>query len=272
MTDAIAIALAALSHAATPVPAAASGDVPAASVWSLMLQGGVMMIPLAVCSFVVVAVTAERLTTLRRARVAPRSFAADLDTLLARGAAGVPDARVLCERSNTPLARIADAGLQRVGRPLEEIERHMTAAGEHELFDLRKRMRALSVVASAAPLLGLIGTIFGMIRAFRSVAASGEALGRTEVLAEGIYEALITTAAGLLVAVPALMAYHWLSGKIERLTRELDRVCVPLAERLASFAPNAKRGHAAPPEILHAESKSDAHPDTQPAASAGAMA
>jgi len=249
-----------LMLAAAPVPAGA----PPASVWSLMLQGGVMMIPLAVCSLVVVAVTAERLATLTRARVAPKGFADELDTLLARGADGIADARTLCQRSNTPLARLADAGLQRAGRPIDEIERHMAAAGEHELFDLRKRMRALSVVASAAPLLGLIGTIFGMIRAFRSVAASGEALGRTEVLAEGIYEALTTTAAGLLVAVPALMAYHWFSGKIERLTRELDRVCVPLAERLAAFAPDRRRSHAAQPEILHAE----ATPGDSPAAAA----
>ena len=82
----------------------------------------------------------------------------------------------------------------------------------------------LSVIASITPLMGLLGTIFGMIRAFQTVAASGEALGKTEMLAGGIYEAMITTAAGLLVAIPVLICYHWISAKIDTLVMDMDQM------------------------------------------------
>jgi biopolymer transport protein ExbB len=91
----------------------------------------------------------------------------------------------------------------------------------------------LAVIASIAPLLGLLGTIFGMIDAFQTVAVSGEALGRTESLAKGIYQAMITTAAGLMVAIPVLIGYHWLAGKIDRLVGEMDRMTVEFVEQHA---------------------------------------
>ena len=111
-------------------------------------------------------------------------------------------------------------------------------------------MRALSIIAAITPLLGLLGTIFGMIRAFQTVAMSGEALGKAELLAEGIYEAMVTTAAGLLVAIPAMICYHWLSARIERLASELDRAAVDF---VATYAEPVSPGHIAiappPPPI-----------------------
>ena len=123
------------------------------------------------------------------------------------------------------------AGLDKLGHSNEVVEKHLGAAGEQEVYLLRRRLRVLTVVTALAPLLGLTGTILGMITAFQTVATSGEALGRAELLAEGIYEAMITTAAGLIVAMPTLVLYHWLTGKIERLTRELDALAVAFIER-----------------------------------------
>lgn len=220
----------ALIAAAPPTPSAS--DVSVTSVWDFLLKGGIMMVPIGVCSLIVLAVTVERLVVLSRRRVAPEGFGDALREELKRGAPR-DHAVDYCKRDGSPLARIAQAGVEQMGRPIGAIEKHMASAGEHEVYDLRKRLRVLSVITAAAPLLGLVGTIFGMIKAFQTVALSGEALGKTELLAKGIYEAMITTAAGLLVAIPSLIVYHIIAGRIERLVREIDREAVDLAERIA---------------------------------------
>ena len=122
----------------------------------------------------------------------------------------------------------------------ELVEKDLADTGQWEVLQLRKRLRVLSVCASVSPLMGLTGTIFGMIRAFQTVAMSGESLGKAELLAEGIYEAMVTTAAGLLVAIPAMICYHWLSARIERLASDLDRAAVDFA---ATYAEPVSPGH-----------------------------
>lgn len=210
-----------------------AADVAVNSVWDFAIKGGWMMVPIAICSLVIVTVAVERSIVLRRKEVIPDGFAAGLWPLLERGVRGRQEAVDYCTQSNSPISRTVLGGVQRIGRPMESVEKHMIASGEHEIFMLRRRLRALSVVAAIAPLLGLVGTIFGMIKAFQTVALSGEALGKTELLAEGIYEAMITTAAGLVVAIPALVIYHWFSGRIENLTRQMDAVCLDAAEMIA---------------------------------------
>gem|GEM_PF-6921181 len=121
--------------------------------------------------------------------------------------------------------------------PIDLLERHIQEEGEREVIKLRRFLRSLSVIAAIAPLMGLLGTIFGMIKAFQTVATSGEALGKAEMLATGIYEAMITTAAGLLVAIPALIAYHWISSKIEHHVTEIDRVTCDFVEEYATILP-----------------------------------
>ncbi|MEM9065633.1 MAG: MotA/TolQ/ExbB proton channel family protein [Planctomycetota bacterium] len=229
-----------IATAAASAPNADSA-VAVQSVWDFLVKGGVMMIPIGLCSLIVMTVTIERLMVLRKSAVMPKGLENAVNKALNQETGAKTAALKACKNSNSPLGRILTAGVSVAGRPIEAVERRLANAGEHELFDLRKRMRVLSVIAAAAPLLGLVGTIFGMIKAFQTVAESGEALGKTELLAEGIYEAMITTAAGLLVAIPAMMLYHWLSGKIERLTRELDRICVAMAEQLAGPGSNPGR-------------------------------
>lgn len=102
--------------------------------------------------------------------------------------------------------------------------------GDRLDFRLRKFLKLLSVIAGIAPLMGLLGTIFGMIRAFSTVASSAEAMGKTELLAKGIYEAMITTAAGLLVAIPVLIAYHLLSARVDRLMLQMDEAASRLMD------------------------------------------
>ncbi len=211
------------------VAGGAKSDLAVQSVWDFVVKGGPMMIPIGLCSLVVAAVALERFISLRRTRVIPAGFEEEALGQIDRG--GVFSAAEWCRGHGSPVARICAAGLSRLPLGIDAAERHALEAGGREVQLLRRRLRAIAVVASVAPLMGLLGTIFGMIRAFQTVALSGEALGRTELLARGIYEAMITTAAGLLVAIPALVLHHWLTARIESLVGEMDRVAMGVLQR-----------------------------------------
>lgn len=215
---------------------------PSTSLWELALKGGPMMVPIALCSLVALAVVFERLATLRKGSIIPPKFMAGLKKILVEHPGDRERALEYCRTSNSPIGRICEAGLSRPGRTIETIEKRITEAGEHEVLRLRKYLRSLSVIAAVSPLLGLTGTIFGMIRAFQTVAFSGEALGKTEQLAGGIYEAMVTTAAGLIVAIPALIFYNLISAKIDRLVAEMDRASIEFAEEF--FDSSGRAGEA----------------------------
>lgn len=214
------------------------------SVWDFALKGGILMIPIALCSLVAMALVVERLLTIRRSRIIPEGF---LDTLRPLVRDGANRAKLVehCRARPSPFSRICEAGVRHWDRPLEQVEKAISDAGLREVAVMRKHLRALSVIASIAPLLGLLGTIFGMIKAFQTVAISGEALGRTELLAEGIYEAMITTAAGLIVAIPTVIMYNIIASRIDRLVLEMDGECLELVEE------HAERRDAASPAPTH---------------------
>lgn len=203
------------------------------SVWDFVLKGGPVMIPIGLASIVALTVIVERLFSLRRARVIPPTFSAGLRALLGNGNGDRRKAIDYCITDASPTARIFAAGIKRLHEPLELLEKHVQEAGEREVASLRKHLRMLAAIGSLATLLGLLGTILGLIEAFQTVAASGEALGKTELLAKGIYEAMITTAAGLMVAIPVILSYHWISAKIESLVVEIDRMTVAFVEEYA---------------------------------------
>ncbi|MFG0284360.1 MAG: MotA/TolQ/ExbB proton channel family protein [Phycisphaerales bacterium JB039] len=227
MTEWMLMTLAQVDGAA---PAAAAAPT---SVWDFAVKGGIMMIPLAICSLIVLAVTVERLITLRRTSVVPADFYPSLKRILESKPVDRDDAVRHAESSASPVGRVLAQAVRRLGRPAGEVRQKLVEAGEHEIARLRKRTRWLSVIASVAPLMGLTGTIFGMIKAFQTVAVSGEALGRTEMLATGIYEAMITTAAGLLVAIPALVFYNWVMARIERAAQDLSEIGADFIESFA---------------------------------------
>ncbi len=222
-----------LAQGGAQEPAAMSTQIE--SVWDFVLKGGPMMIPIAACSLVAVTIIVERLVTLRRRGIIPPEFLPRLKTLMNGGHDRAP-AIEHCDQDGSPLATILAAGIRRLSQSMESIERGVQEAGERVVFKLRRNLRALSVIAAICPLLGLLGTIFGMIKAFQTVANSGEALGKTELLAEGIYQAMITTAAGLLVAIPVIIAYHWLSSRIDRMVHEMDHMTVEFVEEYAEPA------------------------------------
>lgn len=200
------------------------------SVWDFIVKGGPVMIPIGACSLIALALIVERSFSLRRGHVIPRGFLDGLRSAMGKPPGNIRHALEYARVNPSPIARVLTAAIKRFHDSEESLSRHVQEAGEREAIKLRKYLRVLWVIASIAPLLGLLGTIFGMIRAFQTVAASAEALGKTEMLATGIYEAMITTAAGLIVAIPALIGYHWLSARIDALVMEIDRAAVDFIE------------------------------------------
>lgn len=223
-----------LLAAAPPVAPPGAGATPALvespSIFDLAVKGGIVMIPIGLCSLVMLAIVAERAIQLRRRNVIPPGFLGGLRGVLRDPERDRAAALEYCRTRGGPAGRVFGVAVRRLGEPEESLERHINEAGQREVPLLRKRLRVLSVIASVSTLLGLLGTIFGMIKAFQTVAASAEALGRTELLARGIYEAMITTAAGLIVSIPAVVAYHWLAAKADGLVDQLDRVAAEFVE------------------------------------------
>ncbi len=204
------------------------------SVWDFVVKGGPVMIPIGLCSLVALTVIVERLISLRRKQVIPRGFFPGLTILLENGDGDRDKALDYCRANGSPVANVFAAGVKHLGKPAEVLEKHIHEAGQREVLKLGKYLRLLSVIVSIAPLLGLLGTITGMINAFQTVAASGEALGRTELLAKGIYEAMITTAAGLMVAIPVLIAYHGIAARVEHLVGEIGQLAQDFVETWAT--------------------------------------
>jgi biopolymer transport protein ExbB len=215
-----------LIQATAPAPVTDPASLQINSLLEFLVKGGWAMIPIALCSLVAMAIITERLMVLRRGRVIPRDFVSSLQQV-----AGDPPRALAHSRSNgSPIANILTVALQRAGEPVERYEKHVEEAGQREVLALRHRMRVLSVLPQVSTMLGLLGTIFGMIKTFQAVALTSEALGKTEMLAEGIFEAWTCTAAGLLVAIPVLIAYHYLLGKIDALVGDLDRAVLEWTE------------------------------------------
>jgi biopolymer transport protein ExbB/TolQ len=197
-------------------------------------------------SVLALSVVLERFVHLRRRKLVPRRFVRRLRDLIARHEDGVENLRTLCENSESPIANVLMAGVIRAGRPLPEVEKALDDAVLREAGAQRSRNRMLSVIATVAPMVGLLGTVVGMILAFKVTSQAGT--GKAEMLAEGIYLALLRTAFGLLIAVPALLFAHWFNTRVERYAREMIDV---LEETIPTFAA-LERTHESNGEPLHA--------------------
>jgi biopolymer transport protein ExbB len=187
------------------------------------------MWPILLCSIAALAFILERLTGLRASIVFPAGLLSKARALI--GAGKRDEAAELCASDASPFAKLLRSCLTRSGDDVSATEAALEEAGSRVLYDLRKNTRLLGVVADVAPVLGLLGTVWGMIKSFEQVASAG-ALGRAEQLSEGIGEALLTTAFGLTVAVPAILFYHYFRGKADGLLRSMEDACLELMDPL----------------------------------------
>ncbi len=216
---------------------------------SLIEKGGIMMYPILFCSILIVGIGIERAYNLRKKNIINVDFLKNV-----RSQWDWKDVHLglqLCNAHDTALARILKTGILRVGGKLDEIERAIEGAGQHEASLMNSNLRVLGAIANITPMMGLLGTVFGMIKAFTVISQSGT--GNPGLVASGISEALITTAAGMVVGIPALVLYHYFRGKIDRYVFEMEEISFQLIEEL-SYA--AIRENQAPPAGTEAPKKS----------------
>lgn len=203
------------------------------SLLSKISEGGILMIPLGLCSLIVAALSIEKLISLRRSRVIPRPFVRRFTEFVEDGQLSYEEANQLCEEFNCPVAEVFQAAIRRWGHPMLEIEQAVMDAGDRVSDSLKRFVRVFHAISNVAPLIGLLGTVLGMIESFEMM-SSRESLGRPEMLASGISTALVTTAGGLMVAIPAYLAFMYFSGKSDRYLNEIDRLCQRVIECISA--------------------------------------
>jgi len=195
--------------------------------FAFFAKGGILMWAIFFCSIIAVAIILERLYHFQRAKLHLLNFGARIKKLLSEGR--LLEAEKFAENSPGPIAHIFAIGIHIHKRALEEKERILARAGSRELRKLGKNLRTLGIIAHISPLLGLLGTVTGMIKAFMKIQELGGSIDAA-VLAGGIWEALLTTATGLCVAIPAMVAYHYFEGKIDDFSAQMKDAIQSLTE------------------------------------------
>jgi biopolymer transport protein ExbB len=211
---------------------------PPPSLLDIVLQGGWVMYPILLLSIVTIYLFVERLLTLRRASTNPEAITERIRSYVHTGDIG--GAIAYCDAQDKPITRILKLGLERLGRPISEIQDAVHAAGKYEAFELEKRTDVLASIAGIAPMLGFLGTVTGMIEAFQQI-QNLQGNVNPSVLAGGIWEALITTVAGLIVGIMALFFYNWLVGRINRAVNDMERSATDFIDLLQEPAPRPAR-------------------------------
>lgn len=202
--------------------------------------GGVMMAPIGCAAVIGMAILVERLVALRYSQVMPGAFVVQCKALVSCG--GYEEVLALCEKSETPAARLMRTAMKNRSRSRSEIKARLEEVGRQEAASLEKHTDMLGTVAQASPLMGLLGTVLGMISTFEDIRAQGgsSGLGEAEMaanLAGGISEALISTMAGLSVGIPALIAFRWLLTRIDRRVMDLEVMCTRVLDHLDESSP-----------------------------------
>jgi biopolymer transport protein ExbB len=200
-------------------------DVP---IIDLIMRGGWIMVPLVALSILSVYIIIERYFTIRRAAGNPDSFMNGIRSLMVKG--DLAGAKLLCAQTSSPLARMVEKGLRRIGLPLKEIETSVENVGKIEIARLEKNISILGIIAGIAPMIGFVGTIIGVIKIFYSIAATKE-FGIPQV-ADGLYVKLVTSATGLIVGIIAHVGYHWLSILVERMVFRMENSAIEFMDIL----------------------------------------
>jgi len=203
--------------------------------FALWFQGGPLMYPITAMSFVVVLFTLERLIGLRRGRIMPYKLAEGLRQMARQGTFDPRTAYQLCQQFPSTLASVMKVVLLKVGKPIAEIEHTYKEISEREAAKLYRNVRTINLAVSVTPLIGLLGTVQGMIECFYTTANLGAGQDKSQALANGIYVALVTTFGGLVVAIPAAVLSHFFEGRIQTRFRDIDELMVNLIPQLERY-------------------------------------
>ncbi len=196
--------------------------------WDLAAKGGWIMIPILLLSLMSVYVIIERFAVIMKARRIEAGFMNSVKNYILSG--NVTSARDLCRNSSSPDARVIDKGLSRIGKPMAEIEKGMEAVGKNEVYKLERNLNILSIVAGIAPLFGFIGTILGVIKIFYNISlADNISIG---LISGGLYQKMVTSAAGLMVGVFAFIFFHWLNIMVDRIVHRIETNAAELVDIL----------------------------------------
>jgi len=236
---------------AAVAPVAAENPIPTRSLWDMIVAGGPLVIPILVCSFVLLIFVFERTVSLRKGRVIPRPFVKRFLQQLREGQLDRDKALELCEENSSEVAKVFAAAVRKWGRPAVEVEQAIIDAGERASQQLNRYLRVINGVATVSPLVGLLGTVWGMMEAFNAIATS-DAMGRPELLAAGISQALVTTAAGLFVAIPALILYMFFVGRVDRLIMDIDALGQEVTAAISAEATPGKASKSSSPRTKSA--------------------
>jgi biopolymer transport protein ExbB len=192
--------------------------------FEIVKAGGIVMVPLILCSILAAAITLERLWTLRGRRVVPDELTDKVWRWVENRT--LSDKQIMALQQHSPLGRVLAAGLANRHRDRSLMIEGIEDAGRHVAHELERYLGALSTIAAISPLLGLLGTVTGMIRTFKAITVAG--VGNPAAMASGIAEALITTAAGLIIAIPALVAYRYLRSRVDTHVIEMEKEALKL--------------------------------------------
>lgn len=199
------------------------------SVIDLAIKGGFMMVPIAICWVLAIYLFIERVLTINKANQEPGVFMGRVKELVLRG--DITGAKMLCSQNNTPVARMIEKGISRIGSPLKTIEASIENLAKIEVFKLEKNLPTLATIAGAAPMMGFLGTVIGMVEAFIAISQE-EGSVSPKLLSSGIYTAMITTVAGLVVGIMAYLAYNYLVSRVQKVIHKMEYTSIEFIDLL----------------------------------------
>lgn len=199
------------------------------SVFDLAIQGGFMMIPIFILSVIAIYLFFERLMIINKANQNPEQFMNRVKESVVKG--DINGAKFLCAQQDSPVARMIQKGLSRIGSPLKNIEASIENVGKLEIFKLEKNLSSIATIAGAAPMMGFLGTVIGMVEAFIAIAQE-EGSVSPKLLSSGIYTAMITTVAGLVVGIIAYLAYNFLVTRVQKVIHKMEYTSIEFIDLL----------------------------------------
>ena len=199
------------------------------SLWEMTVNGGWIMLVLGIFSLVAVYIFIERFITINRAAKSDDKFMESIRNSMKEGK--LNDAKVLCQQTGTPLSRMIEKGISRIGKPLNDIQTAVENVGNLEVSSLEKGVALLAMIAGAGPMLGFLGTVIGMIRAFFQMSVAGNNI-EIATLSGGIYQAMVTTVGGLIVGIIAFIFYNILVAQIDKVVNMLEAKSVEFMDVL----------------------------------------